>query len=174
MLKTVTVRDFHFSKTAGGDATWVFLGRMTGTGSAQRYTLNMTGFRSKDIMVRFRASGAMTVPPEIDRFEIEYMPVGRKYRSYMATIVAVDDIMLENMEEEHNGPMIEATLFSLVESQLRYVVAFPAPAPIGHTAYVQVNLRDPGAAFPWLAYEDEQGNKFSCINGEIPLQFDML
>lgn len=174
ILKTVTERDFHFTKQAGGDATWVTLGTIDGEGIAKRYSLSMTGFRSKDIILRFTSHGAQDIPPEIDRFEIEYMPVGPKFRSYMATVIAVDDIILEDMTREQNGAMIQATLFSCAESMLRYVVAFPFPAPVGHTQWVQVTVRDPGAMAPVLAYQDENGNALNVIGGEIPLQFDVL
>lgn len=175
VLKTVTDRIFTFTKAVGGDATWTFLGTIDGNGLAQRSELPMTDFVSRDIMIRFMSRGAQMIPPEIDRFEIEYMPIGQLFRSYSARVMAINGIIDLMGVKENSGAFIQATLFSVAEVQRRFVVAFPAPGAVGHTARVQISINDPGAQWTGgLAYKDVNGNPLDNIGTSIPVQFDML
>jgi hypothetical protein len=164
---SITSRNFLSNSGLGGYAEWIPIGIIQGAGRVHTTELDISNFRSKDIAVKVRARGVQSVAPELSKIEIEYMPIGVVQRSISATILAMEDIELLNMEHENNVAIITATLYSCAESQQMFVVHFPHPEPVGHTMRCQVKIVAPGNNVPDLSYSHP-------ISSEIKVQFDEL
>lgn len=166
---TLTERDFGVVAMPTANADWSFLGRFYGKDGPGRSELDLAAYRSKDVMFRFTAHGIQSLAPQITRFELEYLPVGPKYRYATATIMVADDLeTLIINEVDHSNEFVRATLFSCAGSQLPYTIGLPAwPEPAPYTIRAQVFINAPGAQALVLNHD-------SKIEGEISIRFEEL
>lgn len=151
---------------------WDSLGHLTGTGQVRRDELSMDYKRSKEVLFKFAYYDSHEYPIQLRSFEIEYMPVGRQYRRIDAVITGVEAILRPDLQIENSLALMQATLFSITESQLAYTVQLPFPAPTAHTMNARIRISPPGATAPLMSYTDMHGEPRTAMDFEAGITIE--
>ncbi len=129
------------------------------------FDLNTIG---RHVAIQIELNGQVAGDVTVDKIEVEYLDLQQPLDVIDFTAVATDGIQLLNMELEHSGQFIAASLFSMHKSGLLYTAQLPWPPPAAHTSQFRVSIPDPGALVPILAYD----NTFS--GAPIPVRLDEM
>lgn len=125
--------------------------------------------QSKDITLKCVLHGGAISKPEVKSIEIEWMPIGPDagLLDFHMVVTAINNLRRLDGAVENSAAFVLATAFSLNASRLRYVAQLPAPAPVGHTRYVQVQLA-PTGVMPMFEFQTTLGGQ-AQLEAEVPL-----
>jgi len=152
---------------------WTYLGQIGGYSdptASEAYKTRTSlsfprGFVGEQLMLKFEFYGSEMTRPSIRRYEIEWMPVPTRLRTYNFMVPVAENIEQPNLIIRSNATSVVATVFSMAGAGIPYTCQLPWPG--SHTISALVSVTSPGGVVPSLR-DDNVDNSYA----EIPVQLD--